>query len=134
MLQILRQYRCRLAGTFGFLLAGAWLGLALAPCVAMAQPAPHVDMPDSVMETDQGCPHCDHAEAPCAEAVTPDCDNPPALASADSERIKPVKLAALPVPPLVSPRLLARPESPPNAADTGPPHPPFTRLHCSFQE
>ena len=127
MLQSLRQFRRRLAGTFGFLVAGTWLALALAPCTASA------DMAADAMAMEEHCPHCDHASSPCAEAI-PDCDLPVSLAPGDAEHAKPLKHLALPAalafPDATKPR--TPPMLPRQAVD--PPHPPFTQIFCRYQE
>lgn len=122
MLQRLRQYRRRLAGTFGVLFGSAWLMLAAGPCVAAMQ-----------VEMEDHCPHCDHASLPCATLEMSDCDLPLALVSAPDP--KPKSFAALPatefdVPADPRPQM----ERMPAVSATGPPHPPFTSLFCSYQE
>ena len=124
MLQALRQFRRRLAGTLGVLVAGTWLALALAPCAAMA---------DVQMQMDEHCPHCDHAATPCADAM-PECELPPALAAAEGERFEPLKLLALPAShafPAPSGQL-APPGPLPRTVD--PPSPDFSKIYCRYQE
>lgn len=122
MLQLMRQFRRRLAGTFGLLVTGVWLALAMAPCAAAAE---------SAMEAH--CPHCDVVESPCADAL-PDCELPVALAAAETGEIKVCKLC-VPVD-VTGYRALAPPEkpTPPIRQTVDPPHPPFTSLFCRLQE
>ncbi|MBW3566735.1 MAG: hypothetical protein KY410_02040 [Proteobacteria bacterium] len=122
MLQLMRQLRRRLAGTFGLLLTGAWLALAMAPCATAAE---------SAMEAH--CPHCDVVESPCADAL-PDCELPVSLAPAETDAFKVLKLCA----PVDVPgyRDLAPPEKPTPLVQrtVDPPRPPFTALFCRLQE
>lgn len=122
MLQLLRQFRRRLAGTFGLLVTGTWLALALAPCTASAE-----------MAMEEHCPHCDHVANPCADA-TADCELPVSLAPVEPDTFKVLKLAALPVTEF-APRF-ARATGPSGLAPrtVDPPHPPFQKLYCRYQE
>lgn len=125
MLQLLRQFRRRLAGTFGLLVTGTWLAIALAPCAASADTAS--------MAMEEHCPHCDHAANPCADAMT-DCELPVSLAPVEPDTIKVLKLAALPVTEF-APRF-AHATGPPGFAPrtVDSPHPPFQKLYCRYQE
>jgi len=122
MLQLLRQFRRRLAGTFGLLVTGVWLAMALAPCTASA---------DSTMEAH--CPHCDVVESPCADAM-PDCDIPVSLAPVESDTFKHLKLVALPSAPVIVMPASATGPPAPSLRNVDPPHPPFTDLFCRYQE
>ena len=125
MLQLLRQLRRRLAGTFGLLVTGTWLAIAMAPCAASA------DMADMAME--EHCPHCDKAANPCADAMT-DCDLPVSLAPVEPDTFKVLKLAALPATEATPdlPRATGPPGLMPRTVD--PPHRPFQKLYCRYQE
>lgn len=122
MLERLRQFRRRLAGTLGVLVGSAWLMLAAGPCVAAMQ----VEMADH-------CPHCAEAEMPCATVESTDCDLPPTLAATEEFKFKhPVLLpAAIVAAPVADRGTVLRS---PAVSATGPPRPPYTQLHCSFQE
>ena len=122
MLQLLRQFRRRLAGTFGLLVTGTWLALALAPCAASA---------DMAME--EHCPHCDHAVNPCADAVA-DCELPVSLSPVEPDAFKVLKLAALPVTDIMPDfaRAIGPPGPAPRTVD--PPRLSFQKLYCRYQE
>ena len=122
MLQLMRQFRRRLAGTFGLLLTGTWLALAMAPCASAAE-----------AQMEAHCPHCDVVESPCADALA-DCELPVSLAPIEKDAFKVLKLCA----PVDSAGYLhlappAKP-APPLRRTVDPPHPPFTALFCRFQE
>lgn len=122
MLERLRQFRRRLAGTLGVLVGSAWLMLAAGPCIAAMQ----VEMADH-------CPHCEQAVMPCATIEPADCDLPPVLAATEEFKLKhpvllPAAVACAAVPDL---GIVLRS---PAVSATGPPHPPYTQLYCRFQE
>lgn len=122
MLQSLRQFRRRLAGTFGLLVTGTWLALALAPCAASAE-----------MAMEEHCPHCEHAADPCADAVA-DCELPVALAPVEPDAFKVLKFAALPVKEIAPDFYRATGPPGPALRTVDPPHPSFRKLYCRYQE
>lgn len=134
MLQLLRQFRRRLAGTFGLLVTGTWLAIALAPCVASADPAMAGGMAMSAdIAMEKHCPHCDHVANPCANAVA-DCELPVSLAPAERDAFKVLKLAVLPVVEILPDFSHANGPLRPVPGRVDPHHPPFQKLYCRYQE